>query len=96
MLPALYSNHKRIVQTGTHVMILVEMNHDARVIRVNSEHDAPSVRKWLGDYTWPATTDKVYEYACHEGNYGMGNIMRGARLLEAEALAATAGTSGGE
>ncbi|MYF03760.1 MAG: hypothetical protein F4230_01800, partial [Holophagales bacterium] len=32
MLPALYNNHKRIVQTDTHVMILVEMNHDARVV----------------------------------------------------------------
>ena len=37
---------------------------------------------------------KVYEYACHEGNYAMGNIMRGARLLEQEALAAK--KSGGD
>ena len=29
MLPALYNNHKRIVQTGNHVMILIEMVHDA-------------------------------------------------------------------
>ena len=28
--------------------------------------------------------DKVYEYACHEGNYAMGNILRGARVLESE------------
>jgi hypothetical protein len=26
----------------------------------------------------------VYEYACHEGNYALGNIMRGARILEAD------------
>ena len=25
----------------------------------------------------------MYEYACHEGNYAMGNILRGARLKEA-------------
>jgi hypothetical protein len=24
----------------------------------------------------------LYEYACHEGNYSFGNIMRGARILE--------------
>ena len=48
-----------------------------------------------GDDTWPQTTHKVYEYACHEGNYAMGNIMRGARLLEEEALAASAETTGG-
>ena len=34
------------------------------------------------------TTDDVFEYACHEGNYAMGNILRGARLLEREAMAA--------
>jgi hypothetical protein len=28
----------------------------------------------------------VFEYACHEGNYALGNIMRGARLLEQDAL----------
>lgn len=25
---------------------------------------------------------QLYEYACHEGNYGMGNILRGERLVE--------------
>jgi hypothetical protein len=36
-----------------------------------------------GEYTWPATDEQLYEYACHEGNYAMGNILRGARLKEA-------------
>jgi hypothetical protein len=46
--------------------------------------DDPTVweASWGGDYPWPATQDKVFEYACHEGNYALGNIMRGARLLE--------------
>ena len=39
---------------------------------------------FTGEYTWPATDSKLYEYACHEGNYAMGNILRGARLLESE------------
>ena len=30
------------------------------------------------------TNDKIYEYACHEGNYAMGGVLRGARLREAE------------
>ena len=25
---------------------------------------------------------QIYEYACHEGNYGMVNILRGARVAE--------------
>ena len=26
---------------------------------------------------------QLYEYACHEGNYGMVNILRGERMAEA-------------
>ena len=39
---------------------------------------------WSGEYVWKKSSGKVYEYACHEGNYAMGNILRGARILEAE------------
>ena len=49
MLPVLYNNQKRIVQAEDYVMILTEMNHDARIIRMNAEHDPPEIRKWLGD-----------------------------------------------
>jgi len=142
-----YNNLHQIVQTSDHVMILTEMVHDARIIRLNAPHAPPNVRKWLGDsigrwegdtlvvettnftdktrfrgttenlkvterftrvdanslkyrftiedpktwdkpwtgeYTWPITQDHLYEYACHEGNYAMGNILRGARLREAD------------
>jgi len=41
-------------------------------------------RPWTGEYTWPATTEHMYEYACHEGNYALGNILRGARMKESE------------
>tara|TARA_Y100001978_G_C23649483_1_gene412633 strand:+ start:140 stop:1192 length:1053 start_codon:yes stop_codon:yes gene_type:complete len=146
-MPGLYNNFKRIVQTEDHVMILLEMVHDARIIRLNSDHGSDENRKWLGDavgrwegdtlvvetknftpytglyggdenlhlterftklddgnllynftvddptawtkpwsgeYVWKSTEGKVYEYACHEGNYAMGNILRGARILESE------------
>ena len=149
MMPVLYNNLKRIVQTEDHVMILVEMVHDARIVRMNAEHDPPEIRKWLGDsvghwegdtlvvdttnftdrpalggasrnlhvverftridadtllygftvedptvwtapwsgeYTWPASDDKVFEYACHEANYSFGGILRGARVLESDVL----------
>ena len=146
-IPSLYNNYKRIVQTDDYVMILQEMVHDARIIRLDTQHSPQSNRKWMGDsvghwegdtlvahtqnfkaisglggadenlqvterftmredghlvygftvdddtawtapwsgeYTWTASDGKVYEYACHEGNYAMGNILRGARLLESE------------
>ena len=145
MLPVLYNNLKRIVQTDDHVMILVEMVHDARIVRMNAEHAPPELRSWLGDsvghwegdtlvvdttnfndtpalsgasrnlhvverftridadtllyrftvddptvwsapwsgeYIWPATRDRVYEYACHEANYSFRGILGGARILE--------------
>ncbi len=49
MLPVLYNNNYQIVQSPGYVMILVEMNHDARIIRLNSEHPPDNVRPWLGD-----------------------------------------------
>jgi hypothetical protein len=42
---------------------------------------------WTGEYTWPATDEHLYEYACHEGNYALGNILRGARLKESKEAA---------
>ncbi len=49
MLPVLYNNHYQIVQAPGYVMILVEMNHDARIIRLNSEHSDERIKPWLGD-----------------------------------------------
>jgi hypothetical protein len=156
-IPGLYNNFKRIIQTEDHVMILLEMVHDARVIRLNSEHAPSDRRMWLGDsigwwegdtlvvdstnfkkhtglyggdenlhlverftrladgnllynftvndptawtapwsgeFVWKHSQDKVFEYACHEGNYAMGNILRGARLLENEELVRRAASAG--
>ena len=49
MLPVLYNNNYQIVQTPDHVMIHVEMNHDARIIRLGGEHPPAQVRPWMGD-----------------------------------------------
>ena len=49
MLPVLYNNNYQIVQTPDTIMILVEMVHDVRVIRMNAQHEPPVLAKWLGD-----------------------------------------------
>ncbi len=145
MLPVLYNNVKRVVQSEDTLMILVEMVHDARIIRIGGEHLPDDVRKWLGDsigwweddtlvvdttnfndtpalggatrelhvverfsmvdedtmlydftvedpmawkdkwsgkYTWPKTDASIYEYACHEGNYSIQGMLKGARQAE--------------
>ena len=146
-----YNDLHQIVQTPDTVMILSEMIHDARVVRMNAQHLPKDIRRWMGDsvghwegdtlvidttnfndktrfhgstenlhvverikrldahtllyrftvddpqtwdrswrgeMAWPATTQPIYEYACHEGNYALGDVMRGARHLEAEEAAA--------
>lgn len=157
MLPVLYNNHSQIVQTPDYVMILAEMNHDARIIRLRDSAHLENQSKWLGDsigwyegdtlvvettnfhpqqsfraslrhfifvspdakvterftrlsedkilyrftvddpkvYTQPWTgelpmnlaEDKIYEYACHEGNYALPGILAGARKEEVEGAA---------
>ena len=135
----------QIVQTDDYVLIFGEWVHDARIIRMNGTHLAPSIKKWLGDSIghwegstlvvdttnfrpeihnvdsgerlhvverfikvdaqtiryrvtvedpdtwatpwtaeWPfqATDSKIYEMACHEGNYAIQNFLRGARAEE--------------
>jgi hypothetical protein len=142
-----YNNLHQIVQTRDTVMILSEMVHDARIVRMNAQHLPKTIRRWMGDsigrwegdtlvvdttnftdktrfrgstenlhvverfsrvdgrtllyrftiedpetwekpwtgeFTWPATNEPIYEYACHEANYALGDILRGARLREAE------------
>jgi len=151
MLPVMYNNNYQIVQTPHYVMILVEMVHDVRIIRLDTDHYAHGYEQWMGDsighwdgdtlvvetldfnpyqafgraspeklivterfelseqnkirytftvenpdaYTRPWTgeiamnrrprDDKMYEYACHEGNYAFPGILGGARRLEHEA-----------
>jgi hypothetical protein len=46
------------------------------------------VKPWSGEYTMTKVDTPLYEYACHEGNYGMENNLRGARATEAKAAAA--------
>jgi hypothetical protein len=145
MLPVLYNNNYQIVQTPDTVMILVEMVHDVRIVRMNGTHPPASVRLWLGDsvgkwegdtlvvdttnftdkttfhgssedlhvierfqrvsttdilykatiddpstftkiwsveYPFNSVKGPIYEYACHEGNYAMTDILGGARKAE--------------
>jgi hypothetical protein len=44
-----YNNNYQIVQSPTAIMIVTEMNHDARVIRLNGKHRADDARPYFGD-----------------------------------------------
>jgi hypothetical protein len=56
---------------------------------------ASFTQPWTLEHTLRAMEGPIYEFACHEGNYAMGGVLRGARLQEREA-AEKAKDSGGE
>ena len=49
MLPVMYNNNYKIVQTKDEVAIDVEMVHDVRHIRLNATHGPSNIRQWMGD-----------------------------------------------
>jgi len=50
MLPNyFYNNNYTIVQTKDHVMIMTEMVHDARIIRLGGKHAPAQINSWFGD-----------------------------------------------
>jgi hypothetical protein len=63
--PTLYNNLKTVVQTETHVVILIEWMHWARVIRIDSTHlpselrslGGDSIGRWEGDTLVVETTN---------------------------------------
>ena len=44
---------------------------------------------WGGEVPMKRLNDLIYEYACHEGNYGLPNILAGHRREEADAAVAS-------
>ena len=44
-------------------------------------------RSWTAQHPMQRNPDLMFEFACHEGNYGMHGIMAGSRVQEAEAAA---------
>ena len=38
-----------------------------------------STQPWSAEMTMARTEDTLFEYACHEGNYGLYNILAGAQ-----------------
>ena len=43
---------------------------------------ASFTKPWSAVLPMAKTDDQIYEYACHEGNYAMTGILRGARATE--------------
>ena len=59
---------------------------DAKTLDYQFTVDDPSVfsRPWTASLPMTASDGPMYEYACHEANYAMTGILRGARAQERE------------
>ena len=66
---------------------------DAETILYRFTVDDPTAftKPWSGEAPMTRTPGPIYEYACHEGNYGMTNILSGARADEKAAEEAAKG-----
>ncbi len=61
---------------------------DADTLRYEFTVTEPTTfsRPWTARVPIPRTDDALFEYACHEGNRALPNILRGARVQEREGL----------
>jgi hypothetical protein len=57
---------------------------DADTVRYEFTIKDPTTfsREWTAAIPMTNTDEQIYEYACHEGNYGMVNLLTGARVQE--------------
>ncbi len=64
---------------------------DANTILYKFTIDDPTTwtRQWSGEIPLRATDERLYEYACHEANYGLVGVLRGARAQDKEKETAT-------
>ena len=56
------------------------------IYRFTIEDPSTWTRPWSGELVMRKTQGPIFEYACHEGNYGLADILAGARKEEADAV----------
>ena len=58
---------------------------DSTIDHEYTVHDPDTyTRSWTARIPMRRFAGPLYEYACHEGNYGMENLLRGARVQESQ------------
>ena len=60
---------------------------DRETLLYQFEIDNPTAytKPWKGELTMTRTDQRIYEFACHEANYSMENMLRGQRAVERKA-----------
>jgi hypothetical protein len=61
---------------------ITRVSRDAMVYKFTIDDPTAFTKPWTGELPLTAALGPIYEYACHEGNYAMVDILSGARAEE--------------
>ena len=70
----------------------MRVSADRVLYRFTVDDPATWTRPWSAELPMVKTQGRLYEYTCHEGNYGLVNTLRGARVADKKAADATGPT----
>ena len=63
---------------------LTRVDADTLLYEFTVEDPKTWTKPWTAAIPMKKVDTPIYEYACHEGNYALPNILRGARLQESK------------
>jgi hypothetical protein len=58
------------------------IDRDTLLYQFEIDNPTAFTRPWKGELTMTRTEDRIYEFACHEANYSLENMLRGYRAGE--------------
>jgi hypothetical protein len=76
-IPGLSDNNMHLIEQFTRI------DDDALLYRFTVSDPTVWTQPWSAEFPMTRSDGRVLEYACHEGNYGLANILSGARAEEA-------------
>ena len=60
------------------------LDRDTILYRFEIDDPTAFTRPWKGELTMARASGPIYEYACHEGNYAVPNLLKGVRAGETD------------
>ena len=80
-----FTDKTQFVGSGTGLHVVERFTRtDLKTLKYEFTVEDPAsfAQAWTGRIWMTRTEERIYEYACHEGNYSMVGILRGARAEE--------------
>ena len=80
-------NPFRRARENLHVIERLDTRRSGHDLSISSQSEDPGMwtKPWSGELPITKMQGQLYEYACHEANYGLVNTLHGARVAEEEA-----------